>query len=801
VRRAPGTGHRSEATRHNLPASLTRFIGREREMAEVKERLRSTRLLTLTGVGGCGKTRLALEVAAQVLAEYTHGVWLVELAALSHPALLPQTVAAVLRVREQPGRSIVEILTDSLRERQALLVLDNCEHLVAACASLAHTLLRSCPHLGILATSRQPLGIAGEAAWPVPPLSLPPPGGHPDCEELTQYESVCLFVDRATQALPEFRLTPREASVVAQVCRRLDGLPLALELAAAWVRALSVEQIAQRLEDRFHLLTGGSRTALPRHQTLWALIAWSYDLLSEGEKRLFRRLSSFVGGFTLEAVQAVCLDPAFPDDPDEILLAHLALEGIASLVDQSLVRRAEARYGMLETIQAYGRELLEVSGEAGLIRRRHAEFFLGLAERAEPELSGPDQAEWLDRLELERDNLRSAIEWSIESGEHDLGLRLGTALCEFWLARWHRAEGREHLTRLLALPGAEAPTAVRARALNAAARSPSTQGEIGAARALIEESVAISRALEDASCLAAALITLANNALSQGEVALARACCEESLAKGRVLGDERTIAWSLFILGNVAQREEADETAWARYEESRTLWEALGDPRGVALALSHLGQTAIRRGEYRAAERLQGESLAIRRTLGDRMGVASSLNHLGDVAFYCGDAVAARTLYEESLALSRELGDRVVVAWLLNTLGRVAGEEGDREAASRFLAEGLLLWRELGDQRWGIAECLEEVGWLAAERGQPERAAELFGAAEALRGEGAPSRVPPDRACYERRVAALGAALGEEAFAAAWAEGRTLTMEQAVHVAREDSSPQGTKTWAGGGLR
>jgi predicted ATPase/DNA-binding SARP family transcriptional activator len=302
----------SEATRPNLPASLTRFIGREREMSEVKERLRATRLLTFTGVGGCGKTRLALEVTAQVLAGYTHGVWLVELAELTDPALVPQTVAAVLRVREQPGRSIVEVLTGSLRERQALLVLDNCEHLVAACASLADTLLRSCPDLRILATSRQPLGIMGEAVWPVPPLSLPPPGGPPEGEDLTQYESVCLFVDRATQSLPDFRLTPREASAVVQVCRRLDGLPLALELAAARVRALSVEQIAQRLEDRFHLLTGGSRTALPRHQTLRSLIDWSYDLLTEKERVLFQRLSVFGGGWTLAAAEAVCSDDQRP---------------------------------------------------------------------------------------------------------------------------------------------------------------------------------------------------------------------------------------------------------------------------------------------------------------------------------------------------------------------------------------------------------------------------------------------------------------------------------------------------------
>jgi len=388
-----------DALPNNLPRQLTSFIGREREMAEVKRLLTTTRLLTLTGSGGCGKTRLALQVAADLVEEFANGVWLVELAALTDPALVPQAVASALGVREEPGRPLLATLSDYLKAKRLLLLLDNCEHLVAACAYLAEALLRACPHLRILATSREALNIAGETVWRVPSLSLPDLLHLPSVEHLTQYEAVRLFIERALISRPDFVLTSQGAPSVAQVCHRLDGIPLAIELAAARVKVLSVEQIAARLDNRFRLLTSGSRTALPRQKTLRAAIDWSYDLLSETERMVLRRLSVFAGGWTLEAAEAICVG--------EGIEWHEVLDPLMQLVDKSLVMMEEqggtVRYRLLETVRQYGRDKLPASGEADVVRGRHRDWYLALAERAEPELLGSNQAVWLERLETEHD--------------------------------------------------------------------------------------------------------------------------------------------------------------------------------------------------------------------------------------------------------------------------------------------------------------------------------------------------------------------------------------------------------------
>ena len=419
-----------DTLRHNLPVQLTSFIGREREIEEVKKLLSSSRLVTLTGSGGCGKTRLSLQAAAELIEEYPEGLWLVELASLTDPGLVPQTLASVLGMREVPGRPLLETLSDYLKARNLLLVLDNCEHLVEACAELASSLLGACPNLKILATSREGLGVAGETTWNVPSLSMPEPQRLPPMESLSQYEAVRLFIERAESVQPGFEVTDQNAPAVAQICHRLDGIPLAIELAAARVRVLSVEQINARLEDRFRLLTGGSRIAMPRQRTLRGAVEWSYELLSEPEHLLFNRLSVFTGGFILEAVETVCAGEGV--GADEVL------DLLSLLVDKSLVMvgegvEGEVRYRLLETLRQYGRERLAAIGEADETLRRHAAFFFALAEEAGQVQSqtialGPQEAAWLDRLEQEHDNLRAALGWCVESGEAETGLRLGEGI-------------------------------------------------------------------------------------------------------------------------------------------------------------------------------------------------------------------------------------------------------------------------------------------------------------------------------------------------------------------------------------
>jgi predicted ATPase/class 3 adenylate cyclase len=484
------------ARRTNLPIELSSFVGREQAIAELSDLLASARLLTLTGPGGIGKTRLALHLAADALANYPHGVWLVRLDALADNDLVPAAIATVMGIREQPGRSLLETLTDAIGSSQLLLVLDNCEHLIQACAKLAEALLQACPQVQLLATSRESLNVAGEVVWHVPPLSLPEPHRPPAPEQLGEYQAVRLFIERAVAVRHGFAVTNQNAPAVAQVCQRLDGIPLAIELAAARVGVLSVEQLVERLDERFRLLTGGSRTASPCQQTLRAAIDWSYELLSEAERALFRRLAIFAGGWTMEAAEAVCVGNAIASED--------VLDRLSSLVNKSLVnaeeRHGAERYRLLETIRDYARERLEASGEAEAVRRQHAEHFLALAEHVAPELRGARQAQWVKRLDAEHDNLRAALHWCVEHGEVEQGLRLGGALWRFWQMHGHLTEGRERLMEALRLPEDGMPSerrmAARAVALNGAAAWRGT-GDYALARSMYEERLAISRELGD----------------------------------------------------------------------------------------------------------------------------------------------------------------------------------------------------------------------------------------------------------------------------------------------------------------
>jgi predicted ATPase/class 3 adenylate cyclase len=643
-----------DATPNNLPQQVTSFIGREQQQADVKALLRSNRLVTLVGVGGIGKTRLALQAAADVLEDHPDGVWLVELAPLTDPRLVPQALASVVGVKEEAGRPVQEALVKFVADRQLLLVFDNCEHLVQACAELALRLLQSGSRVKILATSREHLNV-GETIYAVPTLTVPPERNFMPAE-LAQYESARLFVERAQLQRPQFTATDENAPALGSICHRLDGIPLALELAAARLRSLSVEEVNQRLDQRFRLLKGGSRTAPPRQQTLRSLIDWSYDLLNDAEKSLLRRVSIFAGGWTLAAAEAICDGEGVAEED--------VLDILTSLVDKSLVgteeRNGATRYRLLETVRQYARDRLREGGEEGQWQSRHLAHFIAVAEEAEPQLMGADQQSWLDRLEMEHDNLRSALTWSSTArGDAAGGLRLAGAFWRFWWMRGHLREGRGWLSGLLAAaPGGQA-AASRAKALNGAGVLAWQQGDYPAARTLHEESLAIQRELGDRRGIAYSLNNLGTVATSQGDHAAAWALCEESLAIIRGLGNRWHIAGSLINLGSIDYLQGNLTSARQRYEESLAIYRELGDRWGIAAALINLGSAANDQCDYRAASAMYKESLAIHLELGDRWGIAESLQGLAYVAFALFGPARAARIWGGAERLREEIGSPV----------------------------------------------------------------------------------------------------------------------------------------------
>jgi predicted ATPase/DNA-binding SARP family transcriptional activator len=608
----------SDTGKHNLPASRTSFVGREREMSGIERELAMMRLLTLTGAGGSGKTRLALEVARDLNGAYPNGVWLAELASLTQGEVVMQTVAEAVGVHGQPGRSPNETLVDALRANKMLLILDNCEHLVDDVAGLVASLLESCPYLRILATSREALGVSGEVIWPVSLLAVPDLESPTTVAQLEGYESVRLFVDRARQLNPAFALRPENAQAVAQICARLEGLPLAIELAAARIRILSPQALLDRLSNRLKLLTGGPKEFSERQRTLRSTIEWSYELLEADEKALFGRLSVFSGGWTLEAVEAVCSGGAIEQED--------VLDLLGGLVDKSLVvvrwiTDSAARYRMLESIRQYAREKLEENGEVDQVRDRHATFFLALAEEVEPQLAGPGQRLWVKRLEGEHDNLREALSWVLEQGEGELALRLGAALGRFWHFRNYLGEGISWMERVLA-EGETVASPVRVKALEGMGWLTQFQGDFQLARATYEEMLELSRELGDKGNIATALNSLGTVAAQQGDNRRARALLQENLEVIEELEEgspatklKRFHAFNL--LGYLAICEDGD------YARGRTLWEQsltlareVGDIDRVGSTLANLGLPALLQRDYEKAKSLSEEALEFAHDLG-----------------------------------------------------------------------------------------------------------------------------------------------------------------------------------------
>ena len=709
--------------RSNLPRPLTSFIGREKEIQQVERLVSKARLVTITGSGGVGKTRLAIKVAAALAIQFRDGVQWIELAALSlvKPSrkresgdfkgsrgvlsgvdLVAQTVAKALRVPESPGAPILEGVLEQLRDRRLLLVLDNCEHLIAACAALTERILEDCPEVSVLATSREALGVPGEKAWLLPSLSLPKPDRTSEFIGIPQSEAVSLFVERTTDLLPAYQPDEAEAATIVQICRRLDGIPLAIELAAARMNLLSAGEIAGWLDHRFNLLTAGNRTALPRHQTLRAAIEWSYDLLNQDEQALFRHLSIFAGSFTLEAAQAVCGDEEIQSDEILTLLGRLLDKSLLQ-VDPSLRDTGLAtRYRFLDTICSFGRLKLEEAGEARRMRDQHAAYFVRLVEAAGPELLLSNQEIWYKLLQAENDNIRAVIEWSAEGDQAESALRIVGALLWFWWSHGSIHEGLDLALKALALPSAGLFPGYRARALNTAGYIQWTLGDIISARQSLDEALAI-------------------------------------LIKSN---DETSMVWLKQSLGLVLASE----------------------------------------GQYDLADAALQDAVTIARKLGDLTKSSFSLAFMGDNALQQGDRPKAERVYEESADLLRSLGNKLFVAYPLRRLGYFALERDDFLQARIYFLESLALNREGGDWR-GVAACLTSFAALALHEDDPVLAARLFGAVESHLESLSINLLYLDQIELSKIGNKLSNALDEATFQTAVTEGWELSIEQAIELA------------------
>jgi predicted ATPase/class 3 adenylate cyclase len=763
-----------------LPVPLTALVGREDEVGQIRELLRreEVRLVTFTGPGGAGKSRLAIQVAAGLREVFTGGVVFVSLAPITDPMLVLPTIAQALGVREGNGQALAVRLVETVQGRPVLLVLDNFEQVVGAAGQVAD-LLASCPRLKVLVTSREVLHMRAEQEFAVPPLALPDPAHLPRLEELARFSSVALFVQRVQAVKPEFRLTAANAREVAEICVRLDGLPLAIELAAARMKLLSPKALLARMGRLLTLLTGEARDVPTRQQTLRNTISWSYHLLDAQQQRLFRWLSVFVGCCTLQAAEAVCIGTGD------------VLDDIASLIDKSLLRSIEQtaedseepRLLMLETIREYGQEVLASGGEAPHARQAHAEYFLKLSEEAVPELDGPLLTSWLDRLEQEHDNLRAALHWFLEAGQTGMALRLCSALERFWVVRGYRSEGLSFLEQALEACTGGGPS-VRAKALLAAARLSFMQSDYDRGKTLAQESLALFRELGDKRGIALVLNRLGIAAWRKADFPTARSLMEAALALYRELGNPDRVAWSLFSLGLLNIKQGEYIRAFTSLEEGLALFRRLNNKRGVAASLTQMAATLfVSQGERTMVYPLLAQGLALDREVGDKEGIAVSSLLLGSVALKQGDVATARTRVEEGLFLYREMGYREGIAEALALLGRVEATRGDLALARTLYEESLTMARELG-QRELIATGLEGLARAIAAQGDPAQAVLLWGMAEALREElGAPLH-PVERAEHDPAIVVVRDQLGEEAFIATWQEGRLMPADQALPRAK-----------------
>ncbi|MGO9344492.1 MAG: tetratricopeptide repeat protein [Acidimicrobiales bacterium] len=758
----------------NLPIRRTAFIGRERDKAAVKKLLQSDQLVSLVGSGGAGKTRLAIEVADELASDYADGAWLVELAGLSDGHLVPHAFAEALGIQVSSDLDPLDTLTNALEGKRLLIVVDNCEHLLDACAGICERLHRSCAAVDVLATTRERIGIPAEVVWHIPSMGVPE-SGLTDVTELVGYDSVRLFIERATHTFPDFSLAPDNSAAVAEICRRLDGIPLAIELAAARVGSMQPRQIAELLDDRFQLLSEGNRAALPRHRTLRAALEWSFDLLAGAERDLFDCLGVFAGGWTLPAAQCICAPRVAGSVP--VLLAHLEQ---CSLV----MRRTddpEPRYDMLETVRALARAHLDESERALGLRQDHFNWYLRLAE--ESDLEGEQQRKWIDALRADHENFRAALAFGCSSaGNGREALRLSSRLAPFWKIHGDLAEGYTWLERALAVSEEASPD--RPAALLGAGGLAVVRGEYSDARELLERSADLFRQRGDQAGAARTGLDLAWVAWHEGNVAQAATLLESYLAIFDDAGDSKGLADAHRMLGVIAAERHDLEEATRHLEHALASYQRRGDELGCAAALASLGITAEYRGDLEAACELMEDCLVIARECGDSRRIASSMDNLGFFWQQRGDLERARSMHEESLAISRSIGDRSLIAAALTNLGSTARQQGAFADARSALSESLGIARDTADRSRDVADVLEELGALEVAQGREKKGLTLFASAESIRNAvGYPLR-EFFRSMYDPLIAVARSSVPNHE--EVWNEGRRITVDDAISLALDE---------------
>jgi len=762
---------------NNLPRQLTSFIGREKEIIEVRQELEEHRLVTLTGSGGTGKTRLSLQVAAELLEKFDHGVWFVELAPLADPDLIPRTILSTIGLMEQPGKTSLEVLMDYFKDRQTLILLDNCEHLVEASARVADDLLGAAPKLKILASSREALGIKGEASYPVPSLELPDIKHLPVIDQLSQYEAVRLFIDRALLVAPHFLVDQENAPFIAQICYRLDGIPLAIELAAARVRLLSAEQISARLDDRFRLLTGGARTALPRQQTLRALIDWSYDLLTENEHLLLQRLSVFADGWTLEAAEEVCAGEGIESYDVLDLLTQLVNKSLVVLVEHT--QSGETRYRMLETIRQYAREKLFKAGTGESIRDRHLVYFVKLSEQAEYGLYRSSQLFWFNKLEDELDNIRMAMEWAI-SAHPKSGLQIVYLLRHFLEAHGYLRETASWLTQLL--EHSDPSDTIHARALAIYAFCFFRQGNFSRAIEVASQGLDLARSLSDRETEAYNLAFLGLCIFTQGNKREGTKMMEQSLAFYKEIGDKvnQAIIMEWLVIGN-----NTPERGLEYARESLRLYRELGSLSDIASSLCQLARVSIWYQDFSSPGPLLEEAQSISRQLG-RSSQADVLITYGTLAYWQGNYRQAYSYFEEGIRLDDEIGNHFYTLWTRAYIAYCILRLGEGDRARALFAESLQNMQK-ANLKIGQVYVLEGLASLHANHGGPERAARLFAWADASRETIGDLRPPVEQSSVERELEIIRLQVDDVKFEEACNEGRAMTLDQAIASALDES--------------
>jgi predicted ATPase/class 3 adenylate cyclase/DNA-binding CsgD family transcriptional regulator len=759
---------------NNLPTQLTSFVGREKELADVKRLLQNTHLLTLIGPGGTGKTRLSLEAAGEMLHLYPDGVWFVELARILDSQLVPRTTAIAIGLRDEPQRPVIDMLCDYLREKKILIVLDNCEHLVDACARMADPILRAAPDTRILASSREALGIGGEVTYRVPSLELPDISHLPPIESLSQYEAVKLFIDRAASAVPTFTVTNDNAPALAQVCHRLDGIPLAIELAAAKIRVLSVEQIAKRLNDRFRLLTGGSRTAMEHHQTLRAAIDWSYNLLSPSEQVLFQRLSVFVGGWTLEAAESVCEGGAVQSED--------VLNLMEQLVNKSWVLteevRHEAHYHMLETIRQYAHEKLLETEDNEAFRAKHLAYFVKLVEHAEPELYRSNQVFWFEKLDDELDNFRTALAWA-SARDVESGLRIACIPWRFWDTRGYLQELGDWLRQLL--QHYNIADALHAKALVIYSYYCYRQANFPEALKFAEHAFQLSRTLSDRQLQAFSLSLLGLITFLQGNMEGGVPLLEQSLAIYRALGNKLGQAETL---EGLSFGIDSSEHKMAIAKESLDLYRELGNLTGIAGCLNSLSQKAIASGDFSSPILWLEEALSISRQLENQTKEASVLCTYGVLKYWQGNYHQANSYYRETIVLTEKTDDRYLELWAHTHMAYAVLRQGDIKQA-RELFEKCIRGTQKAEMLMALIYAIEGVASLYINQNKLGRAIRLFTWAEAMREKLGDHRPPVEQKSVDKDLVIIHSKLGDAEFAKFAARGRELTTEEATALALE----------------